>query len=168
MSFEEYVDKSLAYDNGATDAIELGIDEWCLKTMRIGRYVEFLMPFFDAFPRCNIRVMFFEQLENDVRQFMRDLSGFLQIDTAIWDRYPFERENVTFSVSNKGLHRLAMFVNSKGERFLRRRPQLKRALADLYRRANRAQDGIRSHAWAACAASFMAIICPATKHCAAC
>ena len=68
MSFEEYVDKSLAYDNGATDAIELGIDEWCLKTMRIGRYVEFLMPFFDAFPRCNIRVMFFEQLENDVRQ----------------------------------------------------------------------------------------------------
>ena len=141
ISIEEYVDKCLAYDRDAANASELGINEWCLKALRVGRYVDSLGPFFEAFPRHNIHVMFFEELERDAYQFMRDLSAFLRIAVAFWDRYQFKRENVTFSVRNKSLHRLAMLLNRKGEQFLRQRPMLKRTLTDIYYRVTRAQQG---------------------------
>jgi Sulfotransferase domain len=141
ISIEEYVNKCLAYERDAANAGELGINEWCLKALRIGYYVDSLSPFFDNFPRQNIHVMFFDELERDARQFMSDLSAFLRIDAAFWDRYQFTKENVTFSVRNKSLHRLAMLINRKGEQFLRRRPTLKRTLTGFYYRLTGAQQG---------------------------
>jgi hypothetical protein len=141
ISIEDFVNKCLAYDSDAASASELGINEWCLKALRIGRYVDSLGPFLETFPRQNIHVMFFDELERDARQFMRDLSAFLRIDAAFWDRYQFTKENVTFSVGNRSLHRLAMLLNRKGEQFLRRRPTLKRSLTGIYYRLTGAQRG---------------------------
>ncbi len=141
ISIEDYVNKCLAYDRDPASASELGINEWCLKALSVGRYVDSLGPFFEAFPRQNIHVMFFDELERDARQFMRDLSAFLQIDVEFWDRYQFTKENVTFSVRNKSLHRFAMFLNRTGEQFLRRRPTLKRTVTSMYYRLTGAQRG---------------------------
>lgn len=141
MPIEQYVEKCLAYDRGAASAAELGVNEWCLKTLRAGHYFEYLRSFFAHFPRHNIRVMFFEQLERDAQGFMVELSGFLGIDAAFWSGYHFARENVTYAIRARTLHRMALFVSSRSERFLRRRPKLKRALTNFYYRLTGAQQG---------------------------
>lgn len=141
IQFRDYVEKCLAYDRKQAAAIDLGLDEWYLKVMKFGCYADYLAPYFAAFPRGNIKVMFFEQLRDDVAGFMCELSEFLGIDATIWKRYEFRKANVTFSGGNKLIHKVAIYINSKTEPFLRRRPRLKRFLVDSYKKMNQAREG---------------------------
>jgi hypothetical protein len=141
LSFAEYVDKCLTYDRGEQSARELGLNDWYLKTLAFGRYAESLKLYYDHFPRNQIKVMFFEQLKDDVVSFMHELSDFLGIDARIWDTYEFSKENVTFSGKNKLLHRVAMRANTMLEPLLRRNPSLKHAIVRQYKRFNQAREG---------------------------
>ncbi len=141
ISFEAYVDKCLAYERDPSLLASLGVDEWYLKTMGVGRYADSLQPFYALFPDANIRVMFFDELKADVQEFMNSVSRFLDIDATYWSSYEFQKENVTFSVANDRLHKLALAVNDRTESILRRRPGLKRALVGIYKRLNRAREG---------------------------
>lgn len=141
IGFGDYIEKCLAYERSEAAPRELGMDEWYLKAMRAGRYADFLAPYFAAFPRTNIKVMFFEQLRDAVAAFMLELSGFLEIDSAFWEGYGFTKTNVTFSGSNRSLHKVAIFLNSKSEPFLRQRPKLKRFLVGVYKKLNQAREG---------------------------
>lgn len=141
ISFEEYVEKCLVYERDPGKLGNLGIDEWHLKTMGVGRYADSLRPFYAHFPNDNIRVMFFDELKADVRGFMRSVSEFLDIDATYWASYEFQKENVTFSVTNDRLHKLALAVNDRTESLLRQRPRLKRLLVGMYKRLNRAREG---------------------------
>lgn len=47
-----------------------------------GRYHHFLSPYFRLFPRERIRVYLFEDLRSDATELMRDLFGFLGVDTG--------------------------------------------------------------------------------------
>jgi len=141
VKFEDYVEKCFSYDRSGVGADELGMDEWYLKTLRFGRYVDFLEPYFEAYPRDQIKVMFFEQLKSDVAGFMKELSAFLDIDGSFWDQYEFRKANVTFSGSNRLLHKAAMYINSKTEPFLRQRPNLKHVLVNFYKKINQAREG---------------------------
>lgn len=141
VSFRTYVDKCLAYDGGTASAEELGLDPWYLNVLRYGRYSDYLQVYLSSFPAANIRVMFFEDLRDDPRAFMTELSEFLGIDAAFWDTFEFRRENVTFSAGNKTLHRLALGINNMTEPYLRRMPRLKSWLVALYKRLNLAGEG---------------------------
>lgn len=141
VQFMDYVEKCLAYERNEATAIDLGVGEWYLKVMRFGRYADFLKPYYEAFPRDNIKVMFFEQLRDDVIGFMEDLSAFLEIDGDFWRQYEFRKANVTFSGSNKLLHKAAIYINGKTEPFLRRRPNMKRILVGCYKKLNQAREG---------------------------
>lgn len=141
VSFRAYVDKCLAYDSGAAGAAELGLDPWYLNVLRYGRYSDFLKVYLSSFPAANIRVMFFEHLRDNPRDFMRELSDFLGIDASYWNNFEFRRENVTFSAGNKLLHRLALDINNRAEPYLRRMPRLKNGLSALYKRLNQAGEG---------------------------
>ncbi len=141
ISFEAYVDKCIRFDGGLASPAELGVEEWYLKVLKFGRYADFLAPYYDAFPSGNIKVMFFEQLRDDVAGFMDELSGFLGIDAEIWKQYEFRKTNVTFSGSNKLLHKAAIYFNSISEPILRQRPRLKRTLVDFYKKINQAREG---------------------------
>lgn len=141
VDFEAYIDKCLAFEAGEADAVALGLDEWYLKVLGAGRYARFLEQYFGAFPREHIKLMFFEHLKDDPAAFMVNLSAFLEIDSTLWERFQFTRTNVTFSGSNKLLHRAAIYLNSKSEPFLRQRPKLKRALVGFYKKLNQAREG---------------------------
>lgn len=141
IDFSEYVRRCMAYDSGDYSANDLALDDWYLKVLQFGRYSDSLKPFYDCFPAGNIKIMFFEDLKHDSLAFMTELSRFLEIDTTYWLTYEFRKTNVTFSSRNKLLHRLAMHLNSLSEPILRRRPNLKQALVNIYKSANQAQEG---------------------------
>lgn len=141
IGFDEYVDRCIRFDAGAASAGELGIGDWYLRNLGFGRYAEPLSHYFQHFPRQQIKLMFFEQLNDDVVLFMRDLSQFLDIAPDFYDQYEFKRVNVTFSGKSKLLHWLAVRLNEQAESFLRQRPGVKQKLVALYKTINQKQEG---------------------------
>ena len=141
LGFEDYLQRCLDFDRGALTAHEAGLDEWYLKVLRFGCYAECLELYRLQLPAANLKVMFFESLQQDERAFMIELSGFLGIDRAFWADYQFRRSNVTFSGRNHALHRLAMRVNALAEPLLRRYPGVKRSLLRAYKSVNEEREG---------------------------
>jgi len=141
MTFEDYVGKCMAFDSGDKSAADLGVGEWFLKTLAFGKYADYLQRYYECFPDAHIKVMFFEQLKEDVEGFMREVSEYIGIDSGYWDGFEFRKENVTFSGKNKALHAIAMRINAVMEPQLRRRPGLKRTLLGVYKKINQAREG---------------------------
>jgi hypothetical protein len=117
------------------------IGEWYLNVLPYGRYVRYLRPYFDAFPRYNIKVAFYDDLCRDPRGFMAELSGFLEIDESFWSGVNLAPRNVTFFSRNRQLHRLAILANDRLEPILRPRPRLKSAVLRFYKQLNAAPAG---------------------------
>jgi hypothetical protein len=83
-----------------------------------------------------LRVVFLDDMVSDPRQSLRDLATWLEIDP---DGYTVERtdaENKTVAYKNRGLQRVALYVNDRSERFFRRHHGLKQRLRALYFRFN--------------------------------
>ncbi len=141
LSFEEYIDKCIAYDSGQKTPVELGIDEWYLKVISFGRYADYLMYYYQQFPKEQIKVMFFEDMNRDIVSFMYELCQFLDISPDYFDDYNYKKINATYESRIKWLHKAAISFNVKSERFLRQRPKLKQLLVNLYKRINEAREG---------------------------
>lgn len=141
LSFEEYIDKCIAYDSGQKTPTELGIGEWYLKVISFGRYADYLKYYYQQFPESQIKVMFFEDMQRDVSSFMRELCQFLEISTDYFDNYNFKKINVTYESKVKWLHKVAVNLNARTERFLRQRPKLKQFMVNLYKKINQAREG---------------------------
>jgi hypothetical protein len=141
LDFQTYVQRCLSFQHEEKTPEALGLDAWYLQTMQFGCYADHLEHFSAVYPKSQIKVMFFEDLGQDAGTFMQEVGEFLDIDNAFWQEYEFERKNVTFSGRNKALHKLAMYVNGKAERFLRQRPALKSRIVSLYKSVNQDQEG---------------------------
>lgn len=141
IDFADYVERCIRYDAGAATVAELGVGEWYLRNLGFGRYADPLHEYLRHFPREQIKLMFFEQLNADVAQFMRELSQFLGIAPGFYDAYEFKKVNVTFSGKSKVLHWLAVRLNEQAESFLRQRPGFKQRLVALYKTINQKQEG---------------------------
>ncbi|MDZ5455584.1 sulfotransferase domain-containing protein [Azohydromonas lata] len=140
LSFEDYVEKCLQFDRGATPE-SLGVGRWFLQVLDFGRYAQHLEPFLQRIPASRIQIMFYEDLQGDERGFMQKLCGFLNINPHYFDDYTFKAANVTFSSRFEGLHRHALKVNRMLEPVLRARPELKHSLVNLYKKFNQARQG---------------------------
>lgn len=141
LSFEEYIDKCIAYDSGQRTPVELGIEEWYLKVISFGRYADYLKYYYQQFPEKQIKIMFFENLNQDITGFMQELCQFLEIPPDYFDSYNFKKVNVTYESKMKWLHKIAVYFNARSERFLRQRPELKQFLVSLYKKINQAKEG---------------------------
>ncbi|MCP4001714.1 MAG: sulfotransferase domain-containing protein [Gammaproteobacteria bacterium] len=141
ITFSDYVQRCLDYEDGTASAHELGMDEWYLKVMRFGCYAEHLSLYKKTFDGNNIKVLFFEDLKESAHDFMHEVSEYLRINPAFWDNYEFRKSNVTFSGQNKLLHKAAIWGNSITEPILRKHPKLKHRLVNLYKNVNQARDG---------------------------
>ena len=139
MEFPEYVEQCIAFDKGELNGSRRVLDDWHLKVLSFGRYVDALGRYYSLFPKKNIKVMFFDQLKVDTAGFMAELSQFLGIDAGFWADYEFHRENVTFAPRNELLQKVALWFNTRGEAVLRRRPGLKRKLVAIYKSMNQQQ-----------------------------
>lgn len=141
LSFEEYIDKCIAYDSGQKASAELGIEEWYLKVISFGRYADYLKYYYQQFPENQIKVMFFEDMNRDMCSFMRQLCQFLEISSDHFNNYNFNKINVTYESRMKWLHKVAISFNTKSERFLRQRPKLKQLMVSLYKHINQVREG---------------------------
>ena len=139
MEFPEYVEQCIAFDKGELNGSRRVLDDWHLKVLSFGRYVDALGRYYSLFPKKNIKVMFFDQLKVDTAGFMAELSQFLGIDAGFWADYEFHRENVTFAPRNELVQKVALWFNTRGEAVLRRRPGLKRKLVAIYKSMNQQQ-----------------------------
>lgn len=141
LSFEEYIDKCIAYDSGQKTPAELGIGEWYLKVISFGRYADYLKYYYHQFPENQIKVMFFEDMNRDIISFMRELCQFLEISPDHFDDYNFRKINATYESRVKWLHKAAISFNAKSERFLRQKPKLKQFMVSFYKKINQAREG---------------------------
>jgi hypothetical protein len=141
LSFEKYIDKCIAYDSGQRTPAELGIKEWYLKIISFGRYADYLKYYYQLFPENQIKIMFFENMSQDIDGFMYELCQFLEISPDYFNGYDFRRINVTYESKLKWLHKIAVYFNAKSERFLRQRPELKQLMVKLYKKINQAREG---------------------------
>jgi hypothetical protein len=141
LSFSQYVANCLQFERRKMCDDGAGLDEWYLRVLGFGCYARYLKTYAGSFPASNIKVMFFEELRDDPKKFMTDLSEFLSIDKTYWSDFDFRKENVTFSAKNPLLQRVALRLNSAGEKILRRRPGLKRRLVNLYKKINQEREG---------------------------
>lgn len=141
LSLSEYLNRCLAFERGESGPAQLGLDEWYLKVLRFGCYVEFIDVYCEELPEADIKVMFFEELREDPRAFMLELSEFLGIDSRFWNDFRFRASNTTFSGRTEWLHRLALRANSAFEPVLRKAPLVKHSLLRVYKAVNQSEAG---------------------------
>jgi hypothetical protein len=141
ISFYDYINKCMLFDAGKASPDELGLSEWYLKVLSYGNYSTYLKYFFDTFQEHQIKVMFYEDMNNNINDFMKDLCQYLDISYAPFVNYEFKKANVTFSGKNKLLHRIAVIANNMLEPALRQRPDLKYKIVDYYKKLNQDKEG---------------------------
>lgn len=141
ISFEDYVRKCISYDANEKTAEELGIGDWYLKAFRAGDYYHHLKEYYSIFSESQIKIVLYEDLKNDVLGLMQSICEFIDVSPDYFDKYEFNKVNVTFSSKNKFVHKFAMLFNEKTEGFLRQRPGLKRRLVGLYKKFNQSREG---------------------------
>lgn len=141
LSLSDYLSRCLAFDRGESAPVQLGLDEWYLKVLRFGCYSEFIEVFFEELPEADFKVMFFEELREDPRAFMLELSEFIGIDSRFWNDFRFRASNTTFAGRTEWLHRLALHANSAFEPVLRRAPVVKHSLLSVYKAVNQSEEG---------------------------
>jgi hypothetical protein len=84
----------------------------------------------------DLRVVFFDDLMREPRTVLGDLATWLGIDPAAFPDGDLSSENRTTGFKSRGFQRVALGVNDRFEKFLRRHYKLKQALRSAYYRVN--------------------------------
>lgn len=71
-------------------------------------YVDYLKPWVNALGHKNILVYQFEKMVQNHRDFMKELSDDLQIDSSFYQDYGFFHRNQTVAIGNKWLHGMGL------------------------------------------------------------
>lgn len=102
---------------------------------RGGCYADWLRAWHEVFGD-RLHVVFFEDLVGDAEPVLRSVSEFLEIDPDAFTSYALPSENMTTGYRRAGFQRLALGLNDRFERFLRRHYKLKDRLRAAYYRLN--------------------------------
>lgn len=103
--------------------------------LRGGQYADYLPAWLETF-EGRVHIVFFEDLVADAATVTRDIALWLGIDPDVFPGLPDDSENRTVGYRNRWFQRVALFANDGLERWLRRRPDLKRRLRAAYYRLN--------------------------------
>ena len=136
LAFSEYVNLCLDYHAGKISIEESGIGKWFLDVLPAGLYSKNLSNVFDSFSRDDVKVYFFDELNESPKSVLMSISNFIGIDSGFYSDFTFEKKNVTFFAKNKFFHKFAMNINSYFEPFFLKFPNLKSTLLSLYKRLN--------------------------------
>ncbi len=96
-----------------------------------GIYKDYIIDWLEAF-REDLKILFFEDLKDDTRHFIKNLCEWIDIDSAFYDSYDFQIENKAQSYKFKFLHQVSLTINQKCEKFFRKQIALKRLIRRLY------------------------------------
>lgn len=98
-----------------------------------GLYADYMDTWFDVFGAEDVRVLFFENLKQDIPSLLSGVCEWLDLDPSpLLQRLTVSRENRTVGYRSRLLQRLALKLNRRGEAFWREHPPLKRALRKVY------------------------------------
>ncbi len=100
-----------------------------------GCYADFLPAWREVFGD-RLHLEYFEVLTADPEAVLRRVAEFLGIDPAGFESYELASENRTTAYKRAGFQRVALAVNDRLERFLRRHYKLKDRMRGIYYRIN--------------------------------
>ncbi len=132
MSFEQYLDRCRAMTASGEDLLR---DNNAFLAYRGGFYDEPLTAWADALGD-SLRVVFFDDMRDDARGMLRALCGWLGIDPAPVDAFDLDVHNKSVQVKNHQAQKVALRVNERAKRFLRRHHGVKRRVRSLYYAVN--------------------------------
>ncbi len=128
MSFEQYLDRCRSMTASGEDLLR---DNNAFLAYRGGFYDEPLTAWADALGD-SLRVVFFDGMRDDAPDMLRSLCVWLGIDAAPVDAFDLDVHNKSVQVKNHRAQRIALRVNERAKRFLRRHHGLKRQVRSLY------------------------------------
>jgi hypothetical protein len=131
MTVEQY----LARVDGMSDADFLDPENHPWFGIRGGRYADWL-PAWCAELGADLHVVMFDDLVNRTPDTLRAVATFLGIDPDAYPTYELPSENRTTAYKRAGFQKLALAVNDRFERFLRRHYGLKERMRGLYYKVN--------------------------------
>jgi Sulfotransferase domain len=103
--------------------------------VRGGRYADWLPAWHETFGP-DLQILFFEELIDEPAASLGAVAGFLGIDPDGYATLELADENRTTAYKRAGFQRVALGVNDRLERFLRRHYKLKERMRALYYRLN--------------------------------
>jgi hypothetical protein len=137
MSFDTYLDRCEDLHRAGVDG---ELEHQPFWGMGGGCYATWFDEWVEEFGN-RFRVLFFEDLARDPVAEMRAICRWLDLDERVVDEFTLDAENRTAHYRTAGLHRIAVAVNRRNERFFRRYPGLKRAVRSAYQAVNRRPSG---------------------------
>jgi hypothetical protein len=106
-----------------------------------GRYADFLPAWLEVFGPDRLLVVDFDQLTREPARVLLETVTWLDLDPMLLPNDALAAENRTMGFKSRRLQRIALGVNDRFERILRRYPALKRRVRALYFRMNGQQAG---------------------------
>lgn len=136
VSFDEYVRQAIEgfqvlKSENRHHNINVYTEDVYVRGLAEGFYSDYLSQWYEVFGD-NIRVIFFDSLQDSVSQTMLDLCSWLELDPGIYESMNYSVENRTVQHRNKELLRIARYLNKRLEVPLRRFHFVKRALRSIY------------------------------------
>lgn len=95
--FKSFYEQSKTYD---------GDSNLCLLAYETGFYSKYLTVYFDLFGRENVKIYFFEDLNNDYKAFMQNLCRDFDLDDGFFEEYEFGFHNRTIKIKSKFMARI--------------------------------------------------------------
>jgi hypothetical protein len=139
LSIEEY----LAHADALTDAQFQDPANERYFAVAGSRYADFLPGWLEVFGPERLRIVDFDDLTSDPGQVLRDTAGWVGIDPLLLPVDALSSENRTMAYKSKRMQRVALSVNDRFERVLRRYPGVKRRLRGAYFKLNGQAPGNR-------------------------
>ncbi|MCF6149522.1 MAG: sulfotransferase domain-containing protein [Candidatus Kuenenia sp.] len=137
VSFNEYVEKCFEYSNNGINSVQSKLNHMHYAALQYGRYANYINEYLQIFPREQIKIMFYENLETNPKKFMHQLCNFLGINAHLYDNYEFTRANETFDSKIKIIHKAALYINKKLEPYLRNNQSIKNKITNAYKYINK-------------------------------
>lgn len=107
-----------------------------LRGLDTGRYAKYLAHYFEVIGRRNVLPIWFNDLEQDPRGVMTEVSSFCGIDPAFYAGYPFRRLNRTIEVEKPGILSAYTSARKTASRLLKPARNIRRALRRIRARVD--------------------------------
>ena len=98
VGFEDFVSK---YDKGDLN-------------FRMGLYRDYLMPFYEEFDTCQLGVFVFDDLERSPTRFIKEIYGFLEVDSSFKPRVIHKKKNIGVSFGKNFLLKVPFLCKKYG------------------------------------------------------
>lgn len=131
MTLSEYIEICVSKTDEELQLLENQI----YTGIKLGEYDTFIEPWLKIFG-ANVKVLFFDDLKSNTREFMTNLADWMGIDKGFYRDYDFDIKNKSLNYKNRILHRFAVSANKSGQRFWRSNPSIKKVLLNTYYKMN--------------------------------